>query len=67
MEAAILVVDLVLLAVIYVGAIEMFVHLGIARKEASWWYLEAFCRGLGRILGDPPDDDHNQQDDTSYA
>ena len=59
MDVALVVIDLLIVVVIYVGAVEMFTILGVKKSEAAWWYIEAFCRGLGRILGGSYDDDDN--------
>lgn len=59
---ALLIVNAIILGIIYLGAIEILVTLGVARHEARWWYMEAFCRGIGRIMGDPPAGDPPDDD-----
>jgi len=65
MTTILIIINLIIVALIYLGAVEMLVMLGVERREARWWYVEAFLRGAGRAMGDPPagggteDDDHD--------
>jgi len=60
METVLIIINVVILIALYRGVVEMLVHLGYARSEARLWLVEAFCRGIGRMFGDPPEDEWPQ-------